>query len=45
MRESVSDRNNDHHLFLERDMWKQKYLMEKKKTLALEERARASAVS
>lgn len=30
--------------FLERDLWKQKYLLEKKKTLALEERARTSAV-
>lgn len=28
----------------ERDLWKQKYLLEKKKTLALEERARTSAL-
>jgi hypothetical protein len=31
-------------LFLERDLWKQKYLMEKKKTTALEERTRMASV-
>ena len=31
-------------LLLERDLWKQKYLFEKRKTIALEDRARTSTV-